>query len=916
MQHRVDLLLLAVLVCTMACATTVLLLRQAQSASTEDMRRWRMLAGAALGFGAWATHFIALLGYVSGMPQAYALLPTLASLAIGAVVCALALLPAHPTAPIPVRVGSAAILTAGLGSMHYVGMLAIQVPARFQWDSGFVAASLVLPLGLMVTGLLYAQAQTGRRGVWVATALFVFGIAILHILGMSALSLIPDRTPHAQAVIRPEALASWIATVALALFATGIATQFLRDQARTAVLRSESLFSDLVKSVSDYAILMLDPNGLISQWNEGAKNLTGYTSEDILGMPVARLFSYGDRCDDLPARTLDHAREAGRATGECLYARRDGSTFWGHGTIQANRTNDGSLIGYSFIMRDISRFKADKDLIAQTTMRLDTALTNMHEGLCLFDAQEHLVLCNERFRELWSLAGKDCEAGTTLAEMVRAGFMNLDGEEHAEPALAQYRQLLKETFNAPNTPAIVIEFDNAKAVSIANRALPDGGWVTTCDDVTEQRRSEARIQHMALHDNLTGLPNRARFNQRLQDKLGLADRTGSKVAVIAVDLDRFKEVNDTQGHAAGDALLQAIGLRITERIKAREIVARLGGDEFAAAKVFTEDGELSEFVGRLHECISGAGIEPGCVVEASVGIAIYPHDGIDREGLVNNADLAMYRAKNMRGEKTCFYEEGMDEAARRRRQLANDLRHAMERGELHLLYQPQRSLRTGNLSGYEALLRWQHPRLGAVPPDVFIPIAEESGAIFEIGEWVLRDACQEATRWKGHEKIAVNLSPVQFVKPDLVASIRQILADTGLSPSRLELEITETAIISDKLRALHCLRQLKAMGISVAIDDFGTGYSSLDTLHSFPFDKIKIDKSFLLRSETSSQARAIIRAVLALGKSLEIPVLAEGVETEAQLAVLESEGCDEAQGYFFGRPDTPPSQPRKAAVNS
>jgi EAL domain-containing protein (putative c-di-GMP-specific phosphodiesterase class I) len=276
----------------------------------------------------------------------------------------------------------------------------------------------------------------------------------------------------------------------------------------------------------------------------------------------------------------------------------------------------------------------------------------------------------------------------------------------------------------------------------------------------------------------------------------------------------------------------------------------------------------------------------------------------------------MYRAKSSVGESICFFEPAMDESARQRRHLAADLRRAVERNEFTLLYQPQVSIQTGDVTGHEALLRWNHPVRGLISPDEFIPIAEETGAILEIGEWVLREACREARHWPAEQKVAVNISPVQFVQQGLVDRVRAVLVETGLSPSRLELEITETAIMTDKMGALHSLRQFKAMGVSIAIDDFGTGYSSLDTLHSFPFDKIKIDKSFLLRAESSPQARAIIRAVLALGRSLEIPVLAEGVENERQLAVLRHEGCDEAQGYYFGRPAPAPSLRLQNAVNS
>ena len=329
----------------------------------------------------------------------------------------------------------------------------------------------------------------------------------------------------------------------------------------------------------------------------------------------------------------------------------------------------------------------------------------------------------------------------------------------------------------------------------------------------------------------------------------------------------------------------------------------MGGDEFVVAKRYEHPADLEAFVARVEACLLGGFAAHGSLaVGASLGVAVFPSDAGDRETLLNNADLAMYRAKGDFAERICYYEPGMDEQARHRRVIANDLRYAAARGELRLLYQPQRALQSDELVGYEALLRWAHPKLGGIPPMEFIPIAEETGEIIRLGEWVLRTACAEAAAWPNAHKVAVNLSPVQLLKPDLPEVITAILVETGLAPTRLELEITETALIADKTRALHSLRRIKALGVRVAMDDFGTGYSSLDTLHSFPFDKIKIDKSFLAESERSEQARAIIRAILALGRSLSIPVLAEGLETDAQRALLLREGCAEAQGYLFGRP--------------
>ena len=914
-EHRIALLALAALICATASFTTAILLGQAGSASNIGKRNWSIMAGISLGLGAWCTHYVAFIGFLPAQGVDSAAPLTLASLMLALLPCTMALegfvrAPSH-------RMLASAIIAGGLGAMHYTGVSALDMPGLIRWDSTLIAISLILPATLLYPAVPMAL---GAHNNYVRTAcaaiLTTFAIFLLHLSGMAALTLTPSRGAAPTTTISPTILALLIGAGSLAVFSFCIILGLVRRQADKAIDHSERKFAGLVRAVAEYAIILLDAQGRICEWNTGACNLTGYTQQDIIGMPLARLFSIDDIADDLPALTLAHARRHGTSSGECLWRRRDGSTFWGHGTIQATRADDGELLGYSMVMRDVSSFKQARDLVALTSVRLDTALSNMHEGLCLFDAKHELVLCNERFREFWGLAIEDTQAGTSLAALVEAGFMNPDGKEHAMPALLQYRQMLKETLRSPAQVPIVVEFGKGKAISVAHRPLSDGGWVMTCNDISLQRQSEERIKHMALHDVLTGLPNRTRFIERLEAKLALADQIDTRVAVIAIDLDRFKEINDTQGHAAGDRLLQAIGARLIQESHESEVVARLGGDEFAAAKIFCDDSELAMFIERIQACIKGAQDHPSTSIGASLGVAIYPQDGLSREVLLNNADLAMYRAKAMRGETACYYEPGMDEIARQRRELAHDLRHALDRGEMHLLYQPQRSLHSGDLSGYEALLRWRHPRRGLVSPDEFIPVAEESGAIFAIGEWVLREACREACRWSAPLKVAVNLSAVQFLQADLVDVIHKALVETGLAADRLELEITETAIIADKLRALHCLRQIKAMGVNVAIDDFGTGYSSLDTLHSFPFDKIKIDKSFLIKSENSPEARAIIRAVLALGKSLNIPVLAEGVETEAHLMVLLAEGCDEAQGYFFGRPAQPPSQETMQAVNS
>ncbi|WP_254690409.1 putative bifunctional diguanylate cyclase/phosphodiesterase [Shinella daejeonensis] len=446
----------------------------------------------------------------------------------------------------------------------------------------------------------------------------------------------------------------------------------------------------------------------------------------------------------------------------------------------------------------------------------------------------------------------------------------------------------------------------AFAVAAMSFVIVGAGAVSYMIDDSARAASMEKLRRLALSDTLTGLPNRASFNERLNAEMALARENNGRLVLVGIDLNRFKEVNDLRGHSAGDEVLRILGRRIRELLheEASEFVARTGGDEFSGLYRMHDVHALSDFLARLEAALfkpihfDGAEIVPG----ASFGVAIFPDDAADAENLVNHADLAMYRAKADPLRNVCFYEAGMDEKIRARRTLAADLRQALERHEFSLHYQVQTAVSTGDILGYEVLLRWEHPQFGPIGPDEFIPLAEENGLILPIGEWVLRTACAEAATWAEPYKVAVNLSAVQFIRADLPRVIMETLIETGLAPERLELELTESAIFADRERALLMLRQIKNLGVSIALDDFGTGYSSLETLRAFPFDRIKIDRSFFTMAADHPQTIAIVRAVLALGKTFGIPVLAEGIETEDQLSMLNAEGCEEAQGFLLGRP--------------
>lgn len=424
-------------------------------------------------------------------------------------------------------------------------------------------------------------------------------------------------------------------------------------------------------------------------------------------------------------------------------------------------------------------------------------------------------------------------------------------------------------------------------------------------DLTEKRAAQRKVEYLARHDVLTGLANRTLFLERLDRQLSLCGDAGEPFALLALDLDRFKVVNDVFGHAEGDRVLKDVSVLLTRCVGAGDTVARLGGDEFMivmsrpshvdAARQLAEN-----ILARFRQDMDCA-VDP-TAVGVSIGIAVFPQDGAEKEALIRAADLALYRAK-VNGRRTlAFYDRTMDQETRERRQMEAELRQAVHRGELRLSYQPIQSVGGGEISGYEALVRWRHPVRGEVPASAFMPIAEETGIVIVLGEWVLEQACREACGWEPHLKVAVNVSPVQFRLANLAFVVSRILAETGLRPERLELEITESALLKDREATLATLRQIKALGVSIVMDDFGTGYSSLSNLQSFPFDKIKIDRSFIAAMKEDESARAIVRAVVGLGRSLSMPVTAEGIETDEQYRMAADEGCAEVQGYLVGRP--------------
>ncbi|MBB2687868.1 UNVERIFIED_ORG: diguanylate cyclase (GGDEF)-like protein [Rhizobium etli] len=541
--------------------------------------------------------------------------------------------------------------------------------------------------------------------------------------------------------------------------------------------------------------------------------------------------------------------------------------------------------------------QAVRGQLDRKTMQFSTTLDNIGQGVCFFDATHRLILSNRRYAEVYGLSPEVVRPGMTLAEIAELRYAAGECPNVSRDEFLAWCVAINDKASTLDWSA---ELKSGRVIRVHHQRTPDGGWVSTHEDVTEYRDAERKIAHLALHDPLTDLPNRAALTQKLETLLDDPSVRNSEFAVLCLDLDRFKEVNDLFGHNAGDELLRAVAKRL-QSVANGAFAARLGGDEFmllaetgAQSAAALAENILVAFAEDIE--IEGNRIRIG----TSLGVAMFPTDGDNATTLMGNADAALYRAKAEGRGTARFFEPEMDHRLREKRALQRDLHVAISQRQLAVFYQPQASI-NGKVIGFEALLRWIHPTRGDVSPEVFIPIAEESSLMIEIGEWVLREACREAASWSRNLQVAVNLSPVQFRHGDLAGLVHSVLLETGLPADRLELEITEGALIDDFQRALTILRRLKALGVRIAMDDFGTGYSSLSYLQLFPFDKIKIDQSFI-RNIDRSQSAAIIRAVIGLGRGLDLPVIAEGVELAGQLDFLAREDCDQVQGYLIGRP--------------
>ncbi len=531
--------------------------------------------------------------------------------------------------------------------------------------------------------------------------------------------------------------------------------------------------------------------------------------------------------------------------------------------------------------------------------RLAVAVDYMTQGLCLFSADKRVVISNKRYAQIYGLCEADVAPGTALEDILsKRVAMGIFAGESSEDYVNQRLQKVEKADTE------IIDLNNGRSILVVRKPFENGYWVTTHEDITERRRAEARAIYLASHDMLTDLPNRAMLQERLDCALARVQR-GEKIALLWLDMDDFKAVNDTYGHGVGDQLLRKVAQRMKNNVRQSDTVARIGGDEFAILQTqINEPEDAARLAQRLLDRICGTYLIDGQQISVciSIGIVVADKDMTEPSQLQRSADLALYRAKNEGGKSYCFFDTALDTKMQIRRQMEMELREAITRGEFELHYQPIINLKERRITCFEALLRWNHPVRGLVPPNDFIPIAEASGLIVQIGTWVLQQACSDAMNWPDEIGVAVNLSARQFRSVGPLGDVVNALDQSGLAPARLELEITESLLLDNADQAVKMLCDLKALGVRISMDDFGTGYSSLSYLSSFPFDKIKIDRSFIKDLPNSDRALMVLRSMAGLGRNLGMVTTAEGIETEDQLDIAGNEGCTEVQGFFLGRP--------------
>ena len=702
-----------------------------------------------------------------------------------------------------------------------------------------------------------------------------------------------------------------------------------RKQAEAALQKSEEQYRTLVKNASDI-VFRTDHTGRFTFVNPAMVTITGYSEEEIIGKHYKMLVRPDKYKEAMKALVGQYENRVQNTYHEFPILTKDGHEKWIGENAQLI-VEDDHVIGFQAVARDITERKLMEEALRKSEEKYRTILEDIQEGYFEVDLTGNFTFFNDSMCRLY---------GYSKEELMGMNYRRYTDKEQSKELLQTFNKVYNTGKPTEGFGWQIIRKDGTKRyveTSVSLQKDSSGkptGFRGILRDITERKRTEQQINYMATHDALTGLPNRSMFSQLLNHAIKTARRYQRQFAVLFIDLDRFKIINDTLGHDAGDQLLQEIGTRLKQSLRTVDVVGRLGGDEFVI--LIEEVSDSNHIATVAHKLLTGI-MKPITLmgqenrITASMGISMYPKDAQDEQSLMKNADIAMYLAKEEGKNNYQFYSADIQSKSLERLSIETNLRFALERNELSLHYQAKLDFNTNRITGVEALLRWQNPYLGSVTPTQFIPVAEETGLIVPIGRWVLKTACAQNVAWQKQGlpvvSIAVNLSLRQFIDNALLDDIRTALNDSGMAPNLLELEITESMVMHDPAHIISILAKIKSMGVRLAIDDFGTGYSSLAQIKHFPVDTLKVDRSFIRNIPLDAEDKAITEAIIAMGKTLSLTVVAEGVETEEQMNFLKEHSCDEMQGYYFSKPVAPehfadllrehvPSLPERKAVKS
>ena len=910
---------LSVLIAILASYVALDMAERVTSAQGKARLFWLFGGAIAMGFGIWSMHYIGMLAFRLPVPVLYDWPTVLISLLAAILASAVALyVVSRPDMRVARTLLGSILMGCGIASMHYIGMAAMRLPAMCDYSPGLFALSVVLAMVISLVALWLSFSVNSEVRIWswrktISALIMGLAIPVMHYTGMASASFTPapltaDDLRHAVSIssLGIAGITAVTALVLAAAFLTAAADRRFFVQAME--LEATRRHHQIIETALD-AFVELDSIGVITDWNEQAEATFGWTRSEAIGQPFSELIIPDRyRADFFPPRQ----GPVEKRRIEILTLHRCGEEFPIELAISTIQWNKRRL--FALFIRDVREQKQAQEQLARKA--------------------EELRLAQEKYQAIFegavigifqiTLEGRPISINRALAQMYGydspeeflSEVSNVGQQLFVDPSrMFELRRELEQTNVVQGIELEVYRRDRSKKWVVANmRAATDtSGMIRfyegTIEDITERKVAEERVQFLAYYDALTGLPNRSLLQDRIRTALAAARRRKEKVAILFLDLDRFKIINDSLGHSTGDLLLQEVAARLKVWAREQDTVARVGGDEFVV--LLTNVGQHAD-PGVAAQRIVSALIPEYSIrghalsISTSIGISIFPQHGTNGETLIKHADAAMYSAKQKGPNNIQFFSEDLNSQMVERLTLESGLRLALDRQEFALVYQPQMDIRTGAVIGLEALLRWQHPTLGLVPPDKFIRIAENSGLIVPIGEWVLRTACSQIRRWQDEGlpavRIAVNVSAVQFRQDGFPDLIRNVLRETDLAPEYLELELTESLLLTNADVVFSVLQELNEMGLSLAIDDFGTGYSSLSYLKQFRVNKLKIDRTFIRDIAVDSDDAAITTAIISMAKSLNLKVIAEGVETEEQMAFLRLHHCDEMQGYYFSKP--------------